>query len=259
MFKKVYAHFILHFLCRSQSYIFYRTSSYLFHKRLIIISYFCTVKFMELAFRLGVVFAIFAFIWGVFQLLIGLIRGSRKKTLFEEYLLKFAQYFFLVDVTFLFCMKKVEEGSVLPVELTFGAFILLLYFLGKFQRKQQRIDFMKIAGNKMPAIGTLFNQKAEIAAIIFALTVFVAFVIFPNYAVNPISNWFYTNITEIEQTFFFGFIFKVIGFFVLVGILLKLVNGISFLLSGKPFASVKTDFRSGKGDQNDFDDYEEIK
>ncbi len=216
------------------------------------------MKFIELAFRLGVVFAIFAFIWGIFQIILGIIRGGRRKTVIEEYSLKFVQYFFLVDVTFLFCLKKGGDQLLLN-ELVFSGFILVLYFVGKLHNKQQRITFFKISGARMPDLKPVFHQGAEVAAIIFAVLLFAFFIFMPAYANNPLSNWFYQSILDIEDTFFFGFIFKVIGFFVLIGILMKLINGISFLLSGRPIASARGFEQQDKDKKDDFDDYEEIK
>jgi hypothetical protein len=215
------------------------------------------VKFLEIAFRLGVLFAIFGFIWGFFQLFLNLLRGLRPKSMFEEYSLKFVQYFFLVDVTFLFCINKQDDSQLLLNELILSAFILLLYFVGKLQNKQQRNTILKLSGNRISNLMPLFHLQAEIAAIIFGIAVFIFFSFFPSFASNPISNWFYTSVLDIESTPIFGFIFKVIGFFVLLGILLKILNGITFLISGRPIASVKSEFHSTKSD--DFDDFEEIK
>ncbi|MGV3629983.1 MAG: hypothetical protein ACO1O6_02205 [Bacteroidota bacterium] len=215
------------------------------------------MKFIELAFRLGVIFAIFGFIWGIFQIILGILRGSRQKSVIEEYSLKFVQYFFLVDVTFLFCIKKGGDNQLLLNELVFSGFILLLYFVGRLQNKQQRLTFFQISGTRLPNFKPVFNLSAEIAAIVFAVALFTFFVFLPVYANNPLSNWFYQSILDIEDTFFFGFIFKVIGFFVLVGILMKLVNGLSFLISGKPIASARRQGEDPSG-KDDFDDYEEI-
>lgn len=220
----------------------------------------CKVKFIEFAFRLGVVFAIFGFLWGIFQIALSILRGTRPKTVFEEYALKFVQYFFLVDVTFLFCVEKENESGILINELVLAGFILLLYFVGKFQKQQQRFNVLQFAGNRLPNFKALFNLKAEIIAITFSIAVFTSLIFFPEYAKNPISSWFYVSILDIESTPIFGFIFKIIGFFVLLSILLKLVNGFSFLLSGAPFMSVQREFNAGKKDKNkdDFDDFEEV-
>lgn len=217
------------------------------------------MKFIEIAFRLGVIFAIFGFIWGLIQLLLNVIRGLRPKSFIEEYSLKFVQYFFLVDVTFLFCVNKQDDTQLLINELILSGFILILYFVGKLQNKQQRNTILQLSGARISNLMPLFNLKAEIAAIIFGITLFVLFFFFPIYASNPISNWFYESIISIEKTPIFGFIFKVIGFFVLLGILMKIVNGITFLISGRPIASVNTEFHAGSDKKDDFDDFEEIK
>jgi hypothetical protein len=59
-----------------------------------------------------------------------------------------------------------------------------------------------------------------------------------------------------------GFIFKVIGFFFLLRILIKIFNGFTFLISGKPFVNVKSGYYAGRKkdkDDDSFDDFEEIK
>lgn len=217
------------------------------------------MKFIDLAFRLGVVFAIFGFIWGILNMLLTLLRGGRTKTVFEEYLLKSVQYFFLVNVTFLFCVQKEDSSILMPNELILAGLILILYFTGKLQNRQNRSAIFKMAGNQMPAISTVFNVKAEIVVITFSILFFTAFVFFPDYAQNPISIWFYDSILDIESTPIFGFIFKIIGFFVLLSILFKLLNGFSYLLSGAPLIKVNRQFQSRKkNDDNKFDDFEEI-
>ena len=217
------------------------------------------MKFIDLAFRLGVVFAIFGFIWGTLSLLLTLARGGRTKTVLEEYLLKSVQYFFLVNVTFLFCVQKEDSSVLMPNELIFAGLILIIYFTGKLQNRQSRSTIFKMTGNSMPAFSTMFNVKAEIIVITFSILFFTAFVFFPDYAQNPISLWFYSSILDIESTPIFGFMFKVIGFFVLTSILFKLLNGFSYLLSGAPLVKVNRQFQSrNKNDDNKFDDFEEI-
>ncbi len=217
------------------------------------------MKFIEFAFRLGVVFAIFGFLWGIFNFALSLLRGVREKTLIEEYSLKFVQYFFLVDVTFLFCINKQDDSEILLNELIISSLILLLYFVGKLQRKQKMASIVQLSGMKIPRFSSVFNFKAEVSSIIFAIAIFIFFSFQPVFAQNPISSWFYLSILDIESTPVFGFIFKVIGFFVLIGILMKIINGFTFLISGKPIASVETEFHNGDSKKDDFDDFEEIK
>lgn len=222
----------------------------------------CVVKFIDLAFRLGVVFAIFGFLWGILNLVLTLLRGGRTKSTVEEYSLKMIQYFFLVDVTFLFCVQKEDATVLLPNELILAGLILILYFTGKLQNRQSRSALFQMAGNNLPQFGSQFNLRAEIIVITLSILFFTGFVFFPVYAQNPVSNWFYESILNIEDTPVFGFIFKVIGFFVLMGILVKLVNGFSFMFSGAPLISVNRQFQQGgdskKKDDDKFDDFEEI-
>ena len=222
----------------------------------------CVVKFIDLAFHLGVVFAIFGFLWGILNLGLTLLRGGKTKSVLEEYSLKMVQYFFLVNVTFLFCVQKEDATILLPNELVLAGLILILYFTGKLQNRQSRSAFFQMAGNNLPQMGTQFNLKAEIIVITLSILFFTGFVFFPTYAQNPISNWFFESILNIENTPVFGFIFKVIGFFVLLSILFKLINGFSYMLSGAPLISVNRRFESrdpNKKDDNDkFDDFEEV-
>lgn len=218
------------------------------------------MRFLEFAFRLGVIFAIFGFIWGFFQILLSLFRAGRPKTIVEEYLLKFAKYFFLVDVTFLFCLQRESDHLLMLDQVILTALILVLYFIGKLQNQQNRLNLVQFAGGRFPGAADLFSLPAEIAAIVFSMLLFAFFIYFPDYANNPISNWFYKSILDIEETFFFGTIFQIIGFFVLLGILLKLLNGLVFLITGNPIMSVKSQFNDGsaKKDKDSFDDFEEL-
>ena len=84
---------------------------------------------------------------------------------------------------------------------------------------------------------------------------FILFYFNPQLSQNPISNWFFSNVISIEKTFFFGFLFKVIGFFVILGIFNRLVNGLTFLFAGKPLFTSKV---TAKEESSKFDDFEEL-
>lgn len=220
------------------------------------------MKFIDLAFHLGVVFAIFGFLWGILNLILTLFRGGRTKSVLEEYALKMVQYYLLVNVTFLFCVREEDASILMPNELILAGLILILYFTGKLQNRQSRSTFFQVTGNNIPQMKSQFNLRAEIIVITLAILFFAAFVFFPEYAQNPISQWFYSSILNIEDTPVFGFIFKVIGFFVLLGIIFKLINGFSYMLSGAPLIAVNRQFqtrdRDKKDDEDKFDDFEEV-
>jgi hypothetical protein len=222
------------------------------------------VDLLNFIFRLGVVFAIYGFLWGLIEIGFRLLTSGRERTLGEVYLLRGVKYVFLADVTFLFCIDGDVSNLNYLNQLILAGFVLLAYFLGKLQNNQSRTRLFQVFMNsrmQMPKQLTLFNLRAEILVISIAIAVFAAFNFAPSYAANPISVWFYESIIDIEDTVFFGFIFKVIGFFFLLSLISKMINGITFLLSGarppqNPFE------RSGKKDDDDHDDFdpwEEVK
>lgn len=197
-------------------------------------------------------------------MILTLLRGARPKTIGEEYMLKMVQYFFLVDVTFLFCVAKEDENVLMLNKLILSALILIIYFTGKLQNRQSRSNFFQMAGSPIPQLKPVFNLRAEIAVITVSILIFTAFIFYPAYAQNPVSTWFYESIIDIEETPVFGFIFKVIGFFVLMSIIVKLVNGFSYMLTGAPMISVNRQFQQGgpgqkKEEDDHFDDFEEMK
>lgn len=81
----------------------------------------------------------------------------------------------------------------------------------------------------------------------------------PDIASNNIATWFQTNIRDINKAFLFGFIFKIVGFFFLLNMLMKMINSINYVLSGKPLIDFKTFVKSEKRQSEDkFDDFEEL-
>ncbi|MDD2983129.1 MAG: hypothetical protein PHQ74_07050 [Crocinitomicaceae bacterium] len=222
----------------------------------------CMVDFLNLAFRLGVVFAIFSFLWGILNMILNLIRGQKPQSVWEEYGLKIVQYFLLVNVVFLFSVHKNDTTVILPNELMTVILILILYFSGKLQKQKRRSSIIESMGSNMPRFDTNFNLRAEVIVISLSILFFTAFIFFPHFAVNPIANWFYTSILEIEALPLLGFIFKIIGFFVLMSILMKIINGFAYLFSGAPLITVNSrvsNQNNSNTDENNFDDFEEMK
>ena len=218
--------------------------------------------FMELMnqiFRLGVVFAIFGFIWGIFELGLNLLSGGRTRTISEVYFIKAIKYLFLVDVTFLFCLDD-AQNLISTFNIVIAGLVLLTYFVGKLQNQQNKLAMFQMMGAGMTPKQTTFNLRVEIGVIVLAIGVFSLFIFFPDVAKNPISIWFHESIINIEDTPIIGFIFKVIGFFFLVSMIFKMLNGFNYLISGKPFVQASSSFQSFTKNKKDdeFDDYEEM-
>ncbi|GAB5416300.1 MAG: hypothetical protein Crog4KO_11160 [Crocinitomicaceae bacterium] len=217
---------------------------------------------LNFIFRLGVVFAIYGFLWGLIEIGFRLLTSGRERSVGEVYLLRGVKYVFLADVTFLFCIDGDVSNLNYLNQLLLAGIILLTYFVGKLQNNQQRNRMFQVFTNarmQLPKQITLFNLRGEIAVIVLALGVFAAFNFAPKYAANPISTWFYESIIDIEDTVFFGFIFKVIGFFFLLSMISKMIKGVTFLLSGARPPKNPFEEKEDDNDSDDYDPWEEVK
>jgi hypothetical protein len=215
------------------------------------------MELLNFIFRMGVLFAIYGFIWGIFEFILVIASASKQKTLSEEYVIKGIKYVFLADVTFLFCLD-LKDGEISYYQLALAALVLTMYFVGKLQSNQQQARMFGMMGNGLPMAFKNFNLKVEIGVIALSVLCFVGFIFFKDLAINPISDWFHDSIISIEKTPIIGFIFKVIGFFFLITMLFKMLNGIMFLLSGGPFVRANAGYQTNTKKEDDFDDYEEI-
>jgi len=220
------------------------------------------MQIIELIFQIGVLLAIYGFIWFFINLLISLLTGGRKKTISEVYFTKGVKSIFLVNVLFLYGLDSGQNG-IDWFNMIVSGLILLLYFIGQMQKDQQQAAMMdRFSGMLSVVSKTRFNRRAEVIVVSVAFLVYAFFFFYSEFAKNPIAQWFYQQVTGLEKTPIIGFIFKLIGFFFLLGILLKITNGIMFLISGKPIMNVSGSFKTGnsrKENDDDFDDFEELK
>ena len=205
------------------------------------------MEILELTFQLGVFFAIYGFIWFFVDLGFMLLNGGKPRSLVETYFFKGIQYVFLVNVIFLFSIDM-NSGSIALANLFPIIFILALYFIGKFQKSQNNVLMLSRMG--IATSTSKFNSKYEIIIIILSLLVFIGFIFRPDIANNVVAFWFKESILDIESTAIIGFIFKVIGFFFLMSILLKTVNSFQYISESLMNKNQRKD--------SDFDDYEEI-
>lgn len=213
------------------------------------------MEILDFIFRLGVVFAIYGFLWGIFEIGIRLLMAGRQRSIGEVYLFKGIKYFFLVNVTFLFCIHESEADLFVLHQLIIAGIILLTYFLGKLQNSQNRMVMFQMMGRGLPNVpNAQFSLRGEIIVIVGSLLLFLGLYFYPEWASNTASKWFVDSIKNIDDTPVFGFVFKVIGFFFVVSIIARMINAFNFLLSG---GKVKRSTRNNS-DDDDFTDYEEI-
>jgi hypothetical protein len=217
------------------------------------------LELINLIFRLGVLFAIYGFLWFFIDMGLKILLGSRKRSLGEVYVIKTIKYLFLVNVTFLFCLQQLNEPEyhVNYMHVAPSFVVLMVYFLGKLQQNEQRIQLMSSFTRGMKDVP--FNRRWEISLIVLSALTFVGLVSYPQFSENAIAKWFQGSIIDIEETVIIGFIFKIIGFFFLIGLFFKMLNALNFIVSGKPMVNVRNGFGSKKASNEDsFDDYEEI-
>ena len=211
------------------------------------------MNLLDFIFRLGVVFAIYGFLWGIFEIGFQILIAQRKKSILEMYILKSIKYFFLVDVTFLFCLKSIHSNMIILNQVILSGIILLTYFIGKFKKIQNSKIFFQFHNKNFDQQKQDFNIKYEIILIILSIVIFGLFWFYPSFSLNEISIWFYNSIINIENTPIFGLIFKIIGFFFLLNLIFKMITTISFLLNGGKLYYKKNTFNEDK-----FDDYTEV-
>jgi len=216
------------------------------------------MELISLLFRLGVLFAIYGFIWFFVDSFIRLITAGSQRNKIEYYLIKSAKYLFLVNVLVLFCLNKTKtEITFINIAPTLSIFCI--YLIGRLQNDERKsmiqLSFFGKERNKSGAKSN-FNRRNEIMLIIGALIAFVVLAFNADYAKNNIAEWFYRSIIDIEQTAIIGYIFKFIGALFLVGMFFKMINAFNYILSGKPIDDLKSKIQDK--DKNDFDDYEEV-
>jgi hypothetical protein len=213
---------------------------------------------LDFIFRLGVLFAIYGFIWALIEFGLAILSMGSNRTPLGVYIFRAIKYVLLVDVTFLFCYN-LENDHIQLYNLGLAGLVLLTYFIGKLQNRQQQAVFVSAFGSGMPNLKNNFNIQAELGVIGLSIGFFIFLIAYPQFSYNPLSSWFHESILNIEDTPIFGFIFKIIGFFFLLNLLFKMLNGFIYLISGRPLFKMTSGFRKFEKDKTDeFDDFEEI-
>jgi hypothetical protein len=217
------------------------------------------MQIIEFIFHFGVIIAVFTFLWWFFGLLLSLLFApfglTPRRTYYAQKTLK---YFFLVTVAFRFALddRFGLQGSRDITGYVISALILLAYLVGKAEAKNNRIKFYTNIGNLRQFELTPFDRNKELLLIGLSILFYGYFVLFPQGAHNVITDWFVDSIVSISDTPVFGWIFKIIGFFFLIMVLMRFVNGL-FALIGMP--NERRGVIKRKNEDQDFDDYEEIK
>ena len=153
-----------------------------------------------------------------------------------------------------------DKHMIVSYQVVLGGIVLLMYFVGKLQNSQNRVAVFQMMGRNFPQMPKLsFNLRAEMIVIGAAVALFIVLRFYPWLATNAASRWFHESILSIEDAFFFGFVFKVIGFFFMLNMLFQMAGGITFLLNGGKVPNSPNRRNDQENRKNDnFDDYEEV-
>lgn len=239
------------------------------------------MEILNFIFGLGVAFSIFAFLWGLIMLGVNFLRGfvtdsaqgSRARQI-QDYAFRIIKYFLLVSVTANYIIKYQngfdgKDGEAGWTNLVLGVIVLGLYLMGKLQKRAMlnMISNHPIAGRFTVSI----DPKVERYLLSGSLIYFIFCIQYPAMVDNGVVNWFTESIVSIYNTPVFGWIFAIIGFFVLVNIIFRGARVIGSLLSGQPinqpgptgvFGQPGTNpfeqFRQKQEQREDFVDYEDV-
>ena len=199
-----------------------------------------------LIFKLGVLFSAFAFLWFWIKLLIYALLPS---TFVNQvrYFLQLMHSLFLGVLVLKFVVK--EQGSLRFDFLMIISLVTFFLYLLRNIRSSQNPVQVRFYNNLYPSIKMRNDWEWVVACITLIITIFWIF--FPIALESRITNWFYTQTNSLIEVPVLGWIFKIAGFFFLLGTLLRFIIAIRWMLFGGAPEPSK--------DENKFDDFEEIK
>jgi hypothetical protein len=193
------------------------------------------MQILETIFRLGVILAIFGFIWAFIQLGLVLLTGGANKGN-QTYTLRGIKYFFMVQVLALFCFDEESSLSLSSTSVVITSLILFFYLVGQIENRKRRKQMFSLMTNGRSLINNEFSQIGE---------------------VNSITNWFKVSIMDMGKAPIFGFIFRIVGFFFLLSIFNRAFQSFMILFGIKKASPTDSEDKSNRGDDH-FDDFEEI-
>ncbi len=230
------------------------------------------MSILNFIFLLGINFAIFGFIWGIFKLILSFFIFNNRYNNQIHYILRIIKYFFLVSVTANFIMVTHQNKEIISshtIKIVVGSMVIGLYLLGKLQKRAIFAKLSKINSPFVKKFGFEFDPKIERFLILGSITYFIFALLKPEILNNKLINWLTETILEINNTPLIGFIFKVIGFFILINILFRAFRILNDIFQGKKINEAFSDKNSNIdvhyyeeensiSDEYEYTDYEEV-
>ncbi|MFM7664225.1 MAG: hypothetical protein ACKO68_06830 [Bacteroidota bacterium] len=203
------------------------------------------MKVLELLFQLGILFSAFAFLWFWIQLLIVfLVPTSIRLQL--RYFLQLLHSLFLGALVLKFLQM---ENPPLGLNAMLGI-VMLTYFLYLIRNIRSRDAMMRVEvyANFVEKLKTKNEWEWTLAFISVGIS--LLWVVYPSALDSAATLWFYEQTKYLMGIPVLGWIFKIFGFFFVIGTLIRFLSAVLWLLSPRP----KT--RTNENDR--FDDFEEL-
>jgi hypothetical protein len=206
-------------------------------------------------FQLCLVIVTFGFLWGIIKFIYTLFKRTSARSIAESYSLILISYILLIDVLIIIWSKVPMEYKTASLVLS-GSF-LVVYFLSQLQGRRFSNFGIQMSFNGVNPLKQNYHFPSEIIIFLGTFTFFIFLSYNAQYASNPISSWFYTSILGIDNAPIIGWIFKLIGAFMLIFMIGGLPNLFRSLLIKTPVQKSDSDFHQ-KNDSDHFDSFEEL-
>ncbi|MBM3165198.1 MAG: hypothetical protein FJZ80_07040 [Bacteroidetes bacterium] len=203
------------------------------------------MKTLQLLFQLGILFSAFAFLWFWIQLLLVLVIPQSIR--FQmRYFLQLLHSLFLGSLVLKFLQMEnppLGFNSILALGM-------LTYFLYLIRNIRSRNAMMRVE------IYATFYEKLktknewEWTLALISLGVTLLWVLYPTALDSTTNLWFYEKTKYLTDIPVLGWIFKIFGFFFVLGTLIRFLSAVLWLISPNP--------KMAKKEDEPFDDFKEL-
>jgi hypothetical protein len=203
------------------------------------------MKVLELLFQLGILFSAFAFLWFWIQLLLVFLVPMNVR-LQLRYFLQLLHSLFLGALVLKFMQM---ENPPLGFNAVLGIG-MLTYFLYLIRNIRSRDAMMRVEvyANFVEQLKTKNEWEWTLAFISVGIS--LLWVAYPSALDSAATLWFYQQTKYLMDIPVLGWIFKIFGFFFVIGTLFRFLRAALWLMNPKP----KTRSTENEG----FDDFEEL-
>lgn len=203
------------------------------------------MKVLELLFQLGILFSAFTFLWFWIQLLMVFLVPSNIR-LQLRYFLQLLQSLFLGALVLKFLQM---ENPPLGFNAMLGI-VLLTYFLYLIRNIRSRDAMMRVEvyANFIEKLKT--KNEWEWTLAFLSVGISLLWVVYPSALDSVATLWFYEQTKYLMEIPILGWVFKIFGFFFVMGTFIRFLNATLWLLSPSP--------KNRTNENERFDDFEEL-